>query len=279
MCTPIKPNIPGFAMGALLGKGQWAYVYEAVHQASRTTFACKTLHRQALQDPRVRQRFWREACVPSASLHPNVLAILWAGESNGCPYLMMPYCVGGNLEEERQRRGGRLSVVEAYRLLKPAMEGLAALHVRGFVHRDIKPQNILLDGRGISMLADFGLAKSIADAGLSGITSSSALGIGSLGFMPREQVANFRYVGAATDVWASAATYYYLVTGYFPRPGRPHTQDIAGILHYAAVPLRYRDSQISRRIAYVIDRALLDDVGARYANAGQFIEALGKALA
>lgn len=279
MGTPAKPNIPGYAMGALLGKGQWAYVYEAFHAASRMVFACKTLHRHALQDPRVRQRFVREASVPSALPHPNVLEILVAGESKGCPYLIMPYCVGGNLEEERQRRGGRLSVVDAFRLLQPAMQGLAALHVRGFVHRDIKPQNILLNGRGVSMLADFGLAKYMADAGLSGITSSSALGIGSFGFMPREQVSNFRYVGAATDVWASAATYYYLVTANFPRPGRPHALDIDGILKYAAIPLRCRDASISSRIANVIDRALLDDVGARYANAGQFLEALGRALA
>lgn len=272
------PNIPGYTVGKVLGHGQWSSVYLAHRVSTGQVVVCKTLKHAALQHRDVVERFLREVAIACAQEHPFVLRILAAGESNEYPYLIMPFCPGGDLEQLRQRCGGRMSVVDAWAAMKPALLGLAALHERGVVHRDVKPQNILLDGAGTSLLADFGLAKSFVDAGLSGITGSSTEIMGSVPFLPREQVTHFRYVHPTADVWAAAATLYLLVTGCFPRPQHRHRSVIESVLKTSAIPLRIRDATISARISSVIDRALSDDVGTRPATMGEWIGAMDGAL-
>lgn len=273
-----KPRIDGYEILDEIGSGQWARVHLARHVRTGRFVACKTLRESVWHDYTIRKRFTREHAIPRMQRHPNILENLEADESNGWPYIIMPYCAGGNLEQERVRHGGRLSAMAAFRLMSPAMAGLAALHAQNFVHRDIKPQNILLDARGVSFVADFGLAKSISEAGSSGITSSSMVGIGSLGFMPPEQVGNFRFLNARTDVWAAAATYAYLITGAPVREMSSRSGDFTWILRRPAIPLRQRDATISRNVATIVDRALLDDVDARYANAATFWRALQRAV-
>lgn len=278
MTTSTKPNIPQYVIGNLLATGMWASVYLARHVSNETVVVCKTLKHNSFRDPRVRQRFLREIDITRRHTHPYVVPVLEAGEVQDVPYLIMPYCPRGDLEALRRTVGGRLSIPQALTVMKPALLGLAALHAGRCVHRDVKPQNILLDHTGTSLLADFGLAKSIVDAGSSGITNTSDIGLGSAPFMAREQVTNFCYLDPVTDVWAAAATFYYLVTGVFPRPERPHESFISNIQQLSAVPIRIRDATISRRVASVIDRALLDDIAARYTNVGEFVIALEGAV-
>lgn len=273
-----RPKIDGYEILHEIGSGEWARVHLARHVRTGLVVACKTLRESVWHNHTIRKRFTREQAMAKEHWHPYILENLDAGTSHGFPYIIMPYCSGGNLEQTRQRMGGRLSAVDGFRLMLPAMEGLAALHARGHVHRDIKPQNILLDDRGISLLADFGLAKPIADAGKSGITSSSTIGIGSLGFMPPEQISNFRFLDARTDVWAAAATYSYLITGIPARGIGSFSDDFAGLLRRPVIPLRRRDATVSWRIAFVIDRALTNEIDARYANAASFWEALSRTL-
>jgi serine/threonine protein kinase len=154
-----------------------------------------------------------------------------------------------------------------------ALEGLAAAHSAGFVHRDIKPDNLLLAEDGSAKLADFGLAKSFQQAGLSGMTATGAVA-GTFFFMPREQLTNFREVRPVSDVWSMAATLYYLLTAEYVRDFDSKPDPLAVILRGGVVPIRDRDPFLPDDLAAVIDRGLRDDPHLRYPTAGEFVAAL-----
>jgi serine/threonine protein kinase len=154
-----------------------------------------------------------------------------------------------------------------------ALEGLAAAHEAGFVHRDIKPDNVLLGEDGAPRLADFGLAKSFQQAGLSGLTATGAVA-GTFEFMPREQLTSYRQARPTTDVWSMAATIYYLLTGQYARDFAARSDPLAVILRGGVVPLRQRDPSVPDDLATVIDRALDDEPSRRFPTARELVTAL-----
>jgi serine/threonine protein kinase len=158
-------------------------------------------------------------------------------------------------------------------LAAQALEGLASAHGAGFVHRDLKPDNVLFAGDGTAKLADFGLAKSFQQAGLSGMTATGAFA-GTYFFMPREQLTSFRQARPASDVWSMAATLYYLLTGQYARDFGAHPDPLAVILRGGVVPIRRRDASVPEELAGVIDRALSDEAEERYPTAREFASAL-----
>src|SRR5207248_2858357 len=125
------------------------------------------------------------------------------------------------------------------------------------VHRDVKPQNVLLEG-GTARLGDFGFAKAFELAGLSGHTRTGALG-GSWGFMPRAQGLNYRYAPSSVDVWAAAATLYWMLTGATPRDFPAGADPVAIVLRESAVPIGRRDPAVPSGLAAVIDDVLAEN--------------------
>jgi eukaryotic-like serine/threonine-protein kinase len=165
-------------------------------------------------------------------------------------------------------------------LLLQALEGLAFVHAKGFVHRDLKPHNILLSGTGrqrVAKVADLGLTKNFEQAGLSGMTVTGSFA-GSFPYMPREQVTEFKYFKPVSDVWAMGATFYHILIGKFPRNYRARQDPLEMVLSGTVVPIRQRDPSIPLPVANVIDRSLVDDITDRYQDAGQMYEAFAQAL-
>ncbi len=132
--------------------------------------------------------------------------------------------------------------------------------MKGVVHRDLKPHNLFLakssSGR-VAKVADFGLAKGFDSAGLSGQTRTGACA-GTLAFMPRQQIVNFKYAKPEVDVWAMAASLYFMITGAVPRDFPDGEDPCDVILRTSAVPIRKRNAKIQAKLAKVIDDALID---------------------
>jgi serine/threonine protein kinase len=257
-----------YAIERLLGKGGMGAVYLARRQDGGPPVALKVMLPKMEVDEAVQEIFVREIEVTRALRHPNVVALLDFGRHEGRFYFALEYCAGGSVEALRVRLGGRVPLASMLRIAVDALEGLAAAHESGFVHRDIKPDNVLLSEDGAARLADFGLAKSFQQAGLSGLTATGAVG-GTYPFMAREQLTSYREARPTTDVWSMAATLYFLVTGEYARDFGDR-DPIVAILRGGTVPLRQRDPSFPEDLAAVIDRALEDEPARRFPTAREF---------
>jgi serine/threonine-protein kinase len=126
-------------------------------------------------------------------------------------------------------------------------------------------------------VGDFGLAKSFDLAGLSGMTATGTL-LGTPVFTPRQQVINFKYAKPEVDVWALAASFYHMVTGAFPRDFPPGMDPWLAVLRTTPVPIRQRDPSIPKKLAEVIDHALIDDPAIPFKTASDLTRVLGNVL-
>ena len=192
----------------------------------------------------------------------------------------MTFYEGGSIADLVKRRGGRVPLNEAWPIMLQALQGLAFAHRSNFVHRDVKPHNILLDGKNhtwIAKVADLGLMKDFEQAGLSGMTVTGTAA-GTYPFMPREQLVNFKYVKPVSDVWAIGATFYNMLTGQFPRETQRGQDPMVAVLRGEAIPIRRRMPSIPSRVAEVLDRSLVKASTERYQDAGEMLQAFESAL-
>jgi len=272
--------IDGYDIGDELGRGGAGVVYRATRKSDAEQVAVKImLARVAVRD-HLRRRFLREIETVRQLNHPHLVRFFESGSAGSTFYFVMQYCDGGSLKDLMNRHGGRLPLSVALPIMRQCLDGLDYAHRASFVHRDLKPQNVLLDnrtGQAVAKLTDFGLAKSFDQAGLSGMTATGTFG-GTCHFMPREQLTHFKYARPVSDVWSIAATFYNMITGRFPRDTPGQSDPIEVVLNKAAVPICRRDPSISKGLAVVLDRALLTDPSKRYQTAGEMKAALHKAL-
>jgi eukaryotic-like serine/threonine-protein kinase len=277
--APGTGEIPGYRVREMLGQGGMGAVYLATRERDGASVAIKIMLSKVAVDEQSREAFHREITMTKRLRHPNIVELYEQGSAGAGFYFVMEYCPGGCLDSLRRERGGSLALGEALPIILQALEGLAYAHGQGIVHRDIKPQNILLTSKtgGLAKIADMGLAKNFEKAGFSGMTLTGSAG-GTPLFMPKEQVVNFKYVNPASDVWSMAATLYALLTGSSPYQINRGDAPLEAVLKGRVVPIRDRDEGIPPRLAEVIDRALAVEVGARYQGAGQFLEALRAAV-
>jgi len=273
-------EIPGYEVGKLLGKGGMGAVYLARRESDGEEVAVKVMLAEAPAGSKQRQVFAREVEMQQRlGEHPNCVPVLDFDLEGRAAYFVMEYCAGGSVDTLMERRGGRLSIEEAAPLMLQSLDGLQHAHEHAVIHRDLKPQNILLTRRegGTARLTDFGLAKDFELAGMSGMTRTGSAG-GTPVFLPREQVVNFKYMKPDTDVCGMAATFYNMLTGTFWRDFPPGRDPVNIILNDPYVPIRERDRSVPRRLAAVIDRAASDDTKERYQTAAEFRGALAEVL-
>jgi hypothetical protein len=288
--------IKGYHVEYDLGQGGMGAVYLARHEGTGEQVALKVMLPRVAVSPGARAMFEREIANASALNHPHVVAVRASGFSQGMFYYTMEYCDGGTVKDLMLERGGTLSVDEALDLTLQALAGLAYVHHaeiphitlkdgrtvpgKGLVHRDLKPTNIFLMVAGrkrIAKIADVGLAKAFDQAGLSGLTRTGAVG-GTPGFMPRQQVINFKHAQPEVDVWAMAASLYYMLTGAVPRDFPVRQDKWLVVLQSAAVPIRRRKRTLPRKLAEVIDAALMDRPQITFQSALAFKQALEQSI-
>lgn len=222
----------------------------------------------------------REIAATCALQHRYIVTFLGSGTNNKGFYFLLEYCEGGSVDDLMKERGGKLSLSEATPIMLQSLEGLAYIHEHGYVHRDLKPHNILLQGderHRTAKIADLGLAKSFVQAGFSGMTLTGGYA-GTYPFMPREQVTNFKYIKPVSDVWAMSSTFFYMLTGRFPRRQERGQDPIEVILSGEITPIRHYLPSLPSKVAHVLDRALKNNAKDRYQNAGEMLTALEQAL-
>lgn len=257
-----------------LGRGGCGAVYLATPKSGGDPVAVKLMLSRAQADARSIDHFKREMKVIAGLKHPNIVRFLDSGSDQGTFFFVMEYCDGGSLADVAKARGGTIPADVLMPWALQALEGLAAAHKENFVHRDIKPHNILLH-RNRAKISDFGLAKNFQKAGLSGMSMTGNYA-GTPVFMPPEQITNFKYVKPVSDVWSFAASLYQLLTGKFPYRFDPKRDPIDIILNENPVPISDRMPGLEKNLAAVIDKALVRNPKDRFPDAGKLLAAIPK---
>ena len=284
-------NLKEYEIIEKIGEGGFSEVFLARNKQTGEKVALKMLLPQVAANDYAVQSFLREAENTKALNHPNIVQLRDTGYDQGTFFFTLEYCNGGTVEDLMQQRGGKLNIEEAFNIIYQVLDALIYAHHadipnikqadgsikqgQGLVHRDIKPVNIFLvksQGKNIVKLADYGLSKAFDLAGLSGQTMTGNKA-GTPLFMCRQQVLNFKYVQPEVDIWATAATLYYMLTGYFPRDLNNKDPFLA-ILQDSPVSIRQRNVNIPDGLANIIDLALQDNPELHFKEAETFKQAL-----
>jgi serine/threonine-protein kinase len=270
------PVVPGFEIVRPLGRGGMGTVYEAIHQADGSRVALKTIVPAVVENPSAVTRFLREAGILRELDHPHIVRFLDIGEANEVLFFAMEYVSGTDAARLLLQRGP-LPLPTAIALTCQVLEALAYAHDRGFVHRDVKPANILIAecaGQSHVKLADFGLARVYQTSQLSGLTLSGAVG-GTFGFMSPEQARSVRSARPQSDQYATAASLYNLLTGHFLYDfNQFEAFPLAVILTEDPVPIDRRRSDLPAGLVEAIHRATARDPADRFPDVQAFREAL-----
>jgi len=257
----------------VLGSGGMATVYLADDEVSGRAVAVKVL-RPELAGAVMTDRFLREIAVVKQLQHPNVLSLLDAGEADGLPYYVMPWVDGESLRH-RLKRERQLPLDETVRITRDIAAALEAAHRANIVHRDVKPENVLLTGDQV-FLADFGIARALSQAAGERLTDSG-LAIGTPGYMSPEQASGERDVDTRSDVYSLGCVVFEMLAGEAPYTGPSAHAVVAKQLSLPVPSVRVVRNSVPTMVDDVIGRALAKVPADRYQNAGAFARALEEA--
>ena len=261
-----------YLLSALLGAGGMAEVFLAHDRILGRDTALKVLNEHYAKDERFVGRFWREAQSAAALNHQNVVQIYDQGRAeDGRYYIAMEYVPGGSLEDLILRRGP-LGTSEATRLASQVAEALQAAHRRGIVHRDIKPQNVLIGEAGDAKVADFGIALAASRTS----TSGTNLLFGTPSYMSPEQAMGER-VGPESDLYSLGVVLYEMLTGTVPFTAEGPLATAMKHLTELPLPPRERNASVPEAMDALVMKLLSKDPEDRYPNAAQLIEDLRRA--
>ena len=271
--------IPNYQMIRVIGQGGMGSVMLARAESNGQAVAIKTLLPEVAVSEQSVKRFLREIEVAASLQHPHIVSYLEHGTHNGLVYLVTEFIVGMDASRLAKHRGGRLAYPEMVRVVEQTLSALEFAHNQGFVHRDIKEQNILVQGDfpySTAKLTDFGLSKSFKETGMSGVTMVGDVA-GTIAYMPPEQVRDFKEVKPPSDIYAIGMTAYSLLTGEHaldipPKAGIAET--VKAIFEKPIIPIRSRVPDLPPNVAAVIETALSKQVENRWRTAGAMREAL-----
>jgi serine/threonine protein kinase len=255
----------GFRVEDVIGIGGMAIVYRAEQVSLGRQVALKVLSSKLTNDEVFRERFRREGMHAAALEHPNIVPVYDSDEQDGLLYLAMRLVEGTNLAELIQTRG--LTADQTVEILRPIASALDTAHAGGLIHRDVKPQNILITDQGHPYLADFGVAKG---SNTSGLTATGGF-VGSVNYASPEQIKGLTLT-SASDIYALTAVLYQCLTDRVPYP----RETDAGIMHAHLTeppPTLPVVAGTDSDFHTVFARGMAKDPGARYGHAGDLINA------
>jgi predicted Ser/Thr protein kinase len=262
-----------YELEELVGTGGMSSVWRARDRLLERNVALKVLHAHYSDDAEYVDRFLREARAVAQLSHPHIVTVIDRGEDDGRQYIVFEYVAGENLKE-LVRRAGRLPVKQAVELAIAVAEGLAFAHEQGLVHRDVKPQNVLLSEEGEVKVTDFGIARSVEVD--SGVTQTGTV-VGTSSYISPEQAGGGR-VTPATDVYSLGIVVWELLAGDVPFPGDNFVTVALRHINEPAPSLLEVRPDVPPRLALAVDRALAKDPADRFPSMKAFEQELRRSL-
>ncbi len=261
-----------YRLEAKLGSGGMSTVYLARDETLDRPVAVKVMHREMSEQEDQLQRFRQEARAVAKLTHPNVVAVIDAGEDGGHPYIVFEYVKGETLKQ-RINRVGALDTQEAIAYAIEVARGLSVAHGRNMVHRDIKPQNVLIDEEGRAKLTDFGISRQLEQDGM----TATGRVLGTTDYVAPEQAMG-KGVDPRSDVYSLGVVLYEMLVGQVPF----HADSQVGVamkhVNEELPDVQRRRPEVSAAVALVVERATAKDLGERYQTIGAMIDDLETAL-
>lgn len=284
----VPAEVRGYAIERELGRGGMGSVYLARQLSLDRHVALKVMSKKWATDPVFVARFTREAYAAAQLSHPNIVQIYDIGEADGARYFSMEYVRGRSLADV-VRAQGKLDPETAVGYVLQAARGLKHAHDRGMTHRDVKPDNLLLDEQGLVKVADLGLVKTsvstraddtLSDIALTGLDSLPAnmtgtrIALGTPAYMSPEQCRDAATVDHRADVYSLGCTLYVLVTGRPPFDGTTAVELMSRHAYEQLVPPERIVSRVPKELSAVIQRMMEKDPEARYQSMAEVVRTL-----
>jgi serine/threonine-protein kinase len=254
-----------YELEEVVGHGGMSTVYRAHDSLLERNVALKVLHQQYNEDEDFVERFKREARSVAQLQHPNIVTVIDRGEEDGRQYIVFEYIDGENLKELVVRKG-RLDVRTALEIALEIARGLSFAHESGLVHRDVKPQNVLLNGDGGAKVTDFGIARSLE---VERSMTQTGTVLGTSNYIAPEQ-AGGKPVDAHTDVYSLGIVLYEMLTGELPFPGDNFVAVAMKHIKEPSPSVLDTRGDVPLRVAEMIDRALEKDPEQRFSTMNAF---------
>ena len=274
MATLVGTQLSGrYRLDEKIGAGGMSTVYRARDMTLERDVAVKLMHREIAADSDHLERFRREARAVAQLSHPYLVSVIDAGEDEGRPYIVFEYVEGETLKD-RIRRMGRLPVAEAVAYAVEIARALAYAHQRHIVHRDVKPQNVLIDEEGSAKVTDFGIARSVEEEGL----TADGRVLGTTDYVSPEQALGHD-VNGQSDLYSLGIVLFEMLTGQVPFRGENQVAVAMKHVRDALPDVQRLRPEVSSALAAVLERATAKDLHHRYADDLELIADLEDVLA
>jgi tRNA A-37 threonylcarbamoyl transferase component Bud32 len=274
MSTLVGTELSGrYRLDAQIGAGGMSTVYKAFDLTLERPVAVKLMHREIASDSDQLERFRREAKAVARLAHPHIVQVIDAGEDEGRPYMVLEYVEGETLKA-RIRRMGRLPIDEAIAYAIEIARALGCAHANAIVHRDIKPQNVLIDAEGSAKVTDFGIARSLQDEGL----TADGRVLGTTDYVSPEQALGHD-VNGQSDIYSLGVVLYEMLTGEVPFHGDNQVSVAMKHVREDLPDIQRRRPEVSATLAAVLDHMTEKDLDRRYKDVDTLVADLEDALA
>lgn len=268
--SPPLETIGNYDLLEKVGAGSMGTVYRARHWQSKAIVAVKVMHAEVARNPILLKRFEQEFRISSRIDHANVVKVMEFCGTDPKPYLVMEFIDGESMIDLLERQG-KMKEDEAIRLIVQISEGLELAHKLGLIHRDIKPDNIMIGRDGQAKLLDLGLAK---DADSRADLTRAGQGLGTPDFMAPEQFRHAKNASVRCDVYSLGATLYMMVTGRYPFDEDDPLKAMMRKLKNELTAPRSLVAELSERTDWTIRRAMSADPQQRPESCREFVEDL-----